>query len=105
MRQDIENSILATFLYANDMGDNIEDAYKLDTAIFTSPYRQRIAEKINDVQDGAYGFLSYEIEESTQGTVYEQDFINILAQTPLGIKYSKKYHDKLQSEKRMEVAL
>lgn len=95
MSVDIENAILCTFLLSNDMGEDLTNVYKLNTSIFTSPYRKRIAERINETEDHAYGYLSFLIENDTQGTIYEQDFINILSQTPLGLGFSKKYHDKL----------
>lgn len=100
-RADIECAILATFLYANEYEENLDYIYKLDISIFTTPYRKRIAEKINGVKDGAYGFLSYEIEELSQGTVYEDDFLRILEQTSLSLEYSKKFHDELLAEDRV----
>jgi len=103
MRVNIENAILSTFLYANDTTPNLGWIFKLETSIFTSPFRKRIAQKINEVEDGAYGFLAYEIEESVTGTNFQTDFMDILTQTPLSIV--KKYHDKLVKEDMMEVAL
>lgn len=92
-RNDIENAILSTFLLANDMSNDLSWIFKLDTSIFSSKFKKRVAEKINAVEDGAYGFLSYTIEESVIGTPYEQDFIDVLAAHP--ITHVKKYHDKL----------
>ncbi len=96
----IENAILSTFLFANEMSNDLTWIFKLDTSIFSNPFRKRVAAKINDVEDDAYGFLSYEIEESVIGTQYEQDMIEILAATP--ITNAKKYHDKLVEDIRLE---
>ncbi len=100
MKQNIENAILSTFLFANEMSNDLSWIFKLDTSIFSNPFRKRVAEKINAVEDDAYGFLSYELEESVSGTQFEQDFIDILAQTPLS--NTKKYHDKLVEDIRLE---
>ena len=101
----IENAILSTFLDINDNNENLDDVYDLDTSIFTSSFRKRVAEKINSVNDNAYGFLSYEIENSIIGTNFESDFTDIQAQNSLGLKFSKKYHDRLVNESLLEVAL
>lgn len=101
-RADIENAILITFLDINDLGENIEDAYKLNISIFTSKFRKRIAERINEVKDGAYGFLSWQIEESCIDTLLEYDYTEMSKQNSLGLLFSKKYHDKLISDDRME---
>jgi len=90
---DIERAILSTFLFANDLDDDLSKVYELDISFFTSPFRKRVAEKINEVQDGAYGFLSYKIEESIEGTQFEMEWLNILAQNSLGLGYSKRYYD------------
>jgi len=101
MRTNIENAILSTFLFANDLGEDLNEVYPLDTSIFTSPFRKRVAEKINAVKDDAYGFESYQIEESVKETQFQQDFIDILAQNSLGLGFSKKYHDKLVADDRV----
>ena len=100
MKQNTENAILSTFLFANEMSNDLSWIFKLDTSIFSSPFRKRVAEKMNAVDDEAYGFTSYEIEESVSGTQFEQDFIEILAQTPLS--NAKKYHDKMVEDIRLE---
>jgi hypothetical protein len=105
-REDIENAILITFLDANDLFDDLSNIYELDTNIFTSPFRKRVAEKINAVDDDAYGFLrDMDIEENSAGTKFEQDFIEMSSQNPLTLCISKKYHDRLVSDTLMEVAL
>lgn len=100
-RIDVENAILATFLDANDLGDDLSHVYPLDISIFTSAFRKRVAVKINGVTDESYGFESYNIEESVKGTRFEHDFMEILAQTSLGLQFSKKYHDKLVEDDRV----
>ncbi len=94
-REDIENAILATFLSINDLEDNIEEVYKINLNIFSSPFREKVADKINSVDDEAYGFLSYEIEDGCKGTSYEYEYQEINGQLSLGLKFSKLYHDKL----------
>ena len=91
----IERAILATFLYSNDLGDNLENVYKLDLRAFSTEFNKRVAEMINNEKNGNYGFLSYTLEEKVEGTKYEQDWIEILAQSSLGLKLSKRYHDTL----------
>ncbi len=101
MQINIENAILSTFLFANETTDNLDWTFKMDSNVFSSPFRQRVAEKINNVSDGAYGFLSYELEESVVGTQYEQDFIDILAQTPLS--NADKYYNKLVLDAELDL--
>ena len=105
MRTNTENAILSSFLFANDVGDNLDDVFKLNTSIFKTEFRKRVAEQINNVEEGAYGFLSYELEEKIQGTAYEKDFIDIIGQTSLTLRFAKKYHDKLVADDRMEELL
>jgi hypothetical protein len=105
MRTNIENAILATFLFANDTGDDMENVFTLDTSIFKSAFRKRVAEQINEVKDNAYGFLSYTIEEKVNGTTYEQDFIDMIGQASMTLLIAKKYHDKLVADDKMEELL
>jgi len=104
-RRDVENSILSAFFFCNDVGDDLSDIYTLDISAFTSKSRKRTAERLNAVKDGAYGFESYLIEEKSQGTVFEQDYMDIISQRGFTLKESKKYHDKLVEESRMEEVL
>ena len=92
---DIERAILSTFLFANELEENLEDVYKLDLRAFSTKFNKRVAEVINNEKNGNYGFLSWELEEKVKDTLHEDDWLSILAQTSLGLKYSKKYHDKL----------
>lgn len=101
-REDIENAILSTFLGINDVGENLDDVYPLNLSVFTSPFRKRVADKINNVKDGAYGFLSYLIDEACEGTLSEHDNLEMNSQNYLGLKYSKKYHDKLIADSMMD---
>ena len=98
-RENIECAILATFLYANEMSENISWTYPLDLSVFTSPLRVRVAERVNNVSDGCYGFLSYELEDKIAGTIHESDWLDILAQTPLS--NSRVYHDSLVKQEKM----
>ncbi len=101
----IERAILATFLYANDLEDNLDEIYFLDTRAFSTPFNQRVAQKINEVKDSGYGFLSYQIEDSIEGTQYEQEFLYILEQTSLGLKFSKSYYQALLKKAVIKGAL
>lgn len=98
-RTDIENGILSTFLFANELEPNLDFVFELDTSIFTSPFRKRVAEKINAVDDGAYGFLQVQIEESVDGTEFHQDYCDMIAQNSLTLV--KKYHDDLVEINRL----
>ena len=93
--EDRENAILASFLYADDMGEDTSKSFLLSEYAFTSLFRKRVAVKINATTtiDKAYTLLSYDIENSVEGTTYEQQWINILAQTPLPLTLAKRYHD------------
>ena len=91
---DIENAILSTFLYADCLEDQGE-VYKLDLRAFTSSFRSRVAERINSEGRGTYGFLSWNLEESIKGTVYESQWLDIISKTSLTLNYSKRYHDAL----------
>lgn len=104
-RVDIEHMILSTFLFLNDLaldGEIKEYLFKLDSIVFTSPFRKRIAEKINNVEDEAYSFLSYQIEESVTGTSYEMEWISILAKNSLHLSIVKKYHDDIVEKTKLE---
>ena len=101
-----ENSLLATFLYANDMGMNTNDAFTLNTEVFTSKFRTAVAKKINDetAQDRAYGFLSITLEDSIAGTSFEQEWANILSQTPLTFSIALRIHNNLEEEFKRDLA-
>lgn len=101
-RVNIENAILTTFLDANDLFDDISKVYKLDVDIFTSSFRRRVAESINSVDDGNYGYLGFEIENKVIGTNFFNDYLEMTAQTSLGLGFSKKYHDALVKEMEIE---
>jgi hypothetical protein len=104
-REDIENAILSSFFFSNDVADNLSDIYQLDESIFTSPFRKRIASRLNDVKDDSYGFEAYIIEEKSLGTKFETEYIDIISQTPMSLKMSKKYHDKLVQDTILEQIL
>lgn len=102
---EIEDAILATFLYANEYDLNMDDVFKLNTTVFTTKYKQSVAKQINSVQNSFYGYLMTQLEAKTVGTAYEQDFINIIAQTPLTFIQAKKYYDELVKESRLRGAV
>ncbi len=102
MRTNIENSILSTFLFANDMGENLDNVFKLDISIFKSKYRQRVAEQINNVTDGFYDTLRIEMAEKSKTTKYEQEFIDLIAQIPITLPVAHRYYKKIVDDDRLE---
>jgi len=102
---DIENMILSTFLFLNDLaldGEIDNDLFKLDDRVFTSLFRKRVAEQINSVEDEAYSFLSYQIEEKCKDTQFEMNLISILVKNSLPLKVVKKYHDALLEKNKFK---
>jgi len=103
---DRENAVLASFLYADDMGTDKKQSFELDSRIFTSSYRRATANKINDEtnNDKMYGYLSVTLQDLTANTMYEQEWINILAQTPLPFSMAKRIHNDLIVEFNNRIA-
>ena len=101
-----ENALLATFLYADDFGIDKTDTFTLDSNIFTSSYRRATANKINDETAGEkfYGYLLTTMGDITNGTAFEQEYINLLDQTPLCFSVAKRYHDDLKTEYKARIA-
>ena len=101
-----ENTLLASFLFLDDLGFKKDEVFKLNSEIFTSSYRRATANKINDETDTdkMYGFLSVTLEEHTKGTKFEQDWIDIIAQTPLILCQAKRIHDDLKTEHKERIA-
>ncbi len=97
-KEDRENAVLASFLYADDMGEDTSKAFLLSEDAFTNSFRKRVATKINATTstDKTYSVLSYDIEYSIENTIYEQQWIDILAQTPLPLTLAKRYHDDIR---------
>ena len=93
-KADRENAVLASFLYADDLGIEKTDTFPLAEDAFTTDFRRRVATKINaaTTTDKYYSLLSYEIESAVTNTIYEDHFINILAQTPLPFSLAARYH-------------
>ena len=104
--RDRENSILASFLYIDDMGENKDEVFIIDSNIFTSAYRRAVANKINDETktDQNYGFLSVTLENDTAGTTFEQDWIDIIAQTPFPLTVAKRMNEKLVTKHKERIA-
>ena len=103
---DRENSLLSSFLWADDIGSNKDNAFKLNSNIFTSEFRRAVANKINNETDNEkmYGFLSVTLEDHTAGTTYEQEWIDIIAQTPMTFESSKRMHENLEVEYKERLA-
>ena len=103
---DRENSILASFIYIDDMGMNKDEVFDLTSNIFTSEFRRAVANKLNDETDNEqmYGYLGVTLKDHTSGTKFEQDWIDIEAQTPLDLKVCKRIHENLGMEYKERVA-
>ncbi len=102
---DRENAVLASFLYSDDMGTDKTESFELDSNIFTSSYRRATANKINDETNGdkQYGYLSITLEALTENTEFEQEWINILAQTPMPFSVVKRIYADLQKEYKARI--
>ncbi len=98
--------MLATFLYADDIGLNKDDTFRLNANVFTSEFRRAVANKINDETDTdkMYGFLSVTLEDHTRNTKFEQEWIDIIAQTPMTFVPSKRMHENLEVEYKERLA-
>ena len=101
-----ENALLATFLYADDLGIDKTDTFILDSNIFTSAYRRATANKINEETGGDkfYGYLLTTIEDLTKNTNFEHEYIDIISQNALCFSVAKRYHDDLKTEYKSRIA-
>ena len=101
-----EHSLLATFLYADDNGLDKDNTFQLNENVFTSDFRRAVASKINDEtnDEKMYGYLGVTLKDHTSGTKFEQDWIDIEAQTPYDINTAKRMHEKLDAEYKERVA-
>ena len=91
MDMNIQQAILATFLWSNDVGTDTEDAFTLNINLFDGD-RRLIAAKINEVtesEDRFYGMLNLELENTSS-----QEWLYISTQTPLPFSVAKRLHDK-----------
>lgn len=102
-----QNAILSSFLFANNIGENIEDAFILDETVFNTPLTNRIAHKINEetLNDKMYGFQLVSIEDDLKGTKFETEFIDILSQLPLPLTVAQRLHDKLIKKCKQRIAI
>jgi len=91
MEINIQRAILASFLWANDLMINTDEAFILNSNFFTGD-RKTIASKINEEtrKDRFYGMLNLVIENSNTA-----EWMEISAQTPLPISVAKRYHDSM----------
>jgi hypothetical protein len=92
MNINIQQAILASFLWSNDMSMDTKDAFQLNQHLFTGD-RYLIASKINEVtntEDRFYGILNLELQNTSP-----DEWLNISTQTPLPFSYAKKMHDKM----------
>ena len=96
MNTNIQRALLASFLWANDLGIDTNNAFILDVSVFDWD-RVLIASKINEVtmtKDRFYSLLNLELENTSQN-----EWMHISEQTPMPFSLAKKYHDKLISDR------
>jgi len=92
MEINIQRAILASFLWANDMGTDTAYAFPLNQHLFTGD-RYLIASKVNEItetEDKFYGILNLEIENTSH-----QEWLELSKTTPIPFTLAKKYHDNL----------
>ncbi len=104
---DIQHSILSSFLFANDLLENTDKAFIMDTEVFTTPLTKRIAEVINDEtkSDKMYGFQSISIEDDIKGTQHEHEWLQIISQTPMSLSVASRLHEKLVKKMKQRIAM
>ena len=102
VQANIEDAIINTFFEAELMGVKHEQLFKLDERNFSSHFKKRIVERINERinTNGSVSLLAYEIAEKCKGN-YEQEMLMITAQSALPIEIARDYHAYL-AKKRIE---
>lgn len=100
----LETCVLSSFLFAGEEGERF--AYTLDPTMFSTPFRRRVAERINEETAGerAYQVLSVMLEDTVSGTRYEQEMIEILGAAPFDLQTSERLYDELTKAKKIEAA-
>jgi len=93
---DIEYSILSTFLWSQDMGLNIDDAFILAPSVFTGTNKQ-IALAINKETDNEQ---LYSLLNITTETKYPVEWLEIAQKTPLVFTIANRLHTRLIEEQR-----
>ena len=105
--ENLENCVLGSFLFFDHQKDNEEtDIFELDPAMFTTPLKRRIAEKINEESktDKFYQQLGVVLEEQIKGTKHEHEMIQILGASPMYLKEAKKLYARIIETRRAEAA-
>ncbi len=106
-RVNIENAVLCSFLFMDDvqMGGEHSFIFELNTKIFTSKYRQSVAEQINkeSAGDRCFSMLNVTLEEKTHKTVYESNWLDILGQSWIPLTLAKQYYRLLEQEYRNRI--
>jgi len=94
--KNIENAVLSSFVFGT-MIEMYPKYFKLDALSFTTPLKRKLAAVINTELEQEQPTIDYVItqfEESLKS--HEQDeFLDILSQTPLNMETAKKYHQDL----------
>lgn len=104
---DRENAIISSFLFANDVHENLDDAFILDESIFSTNFKKRIVAKLNEETNGdqMYGYQNIAIEEKVKDTPLVVEWIEILAQNPIPLSVAKRLYDDLVKERMQRIAM
>lgn len=101
-RAEIECAILSAFIFSKESGYHDNEIYTLQESIFSTLLRKRVAHVLNASEMDDYAYKGVEMEQSVEGTKYQDGWIQIIGQSPMSIKESKKYHDMLLENDRLE---
>lgn len=79
---EIECAVLSTLLYADDYGI---EKIQINPEHFYHPFNKRVAEYIHKLmqRDRCLGILIYKLTDVVEGTQWEVNWLDILAQTPV----------------------
>ena len=90
----IEDAIINTFFYAEEMGFR-EQLFKLDEKNFQGSFKKRIVYKINECleKDKSISLLALSIFDACKGNSnHEMTMLEIQSQNPLTPKSAREYH-------------
>jgi len=105
MTNSIQNAILSTFLWLDISEYQKTDLFDLEPNAFDTELQKRVCKLINEEiqsQEYFFGYKREIFDEKIKGTVWADDWLEILSQTPLGLKAAKRYYDDLVLKKRLE---
>lgn len=103
----IEDAIINTFFYAEEMGVKHEQLFKLDPRNFGDSFKKKIVEKINECleKDKSISLLAYKTFDACKShSNYEIMMLEIGTQHALPIEIARDYHAHL-AKRRIERTL